>query len=196
MIIEPGTRRRLAAGLLVAGMLGCGREPGGSTGAVFHGEDPFAVRLAYPSSWRLAQERGRLEPYAGVRLLGPRNAEDTYTASITARGRLAPHGAESAGKTAEESARLYASQLIDGSVVESDTRRRQWGADVADVTVAYTIPPLHRRGLKPLPVPVRTRTLFIRRGEYAYQIAYSADAREYDAHRDEFDALLRSLRFP
>ncbi len=188
-------------GLVVAltvltGIVGCNRGNGGREGTVFRGEEPpLSVSLAYPPSWRLVEERGRAEPYAALRLLGPRNAEDTYTAYISVRGSPLPPEARAADEDPGDPARRYLSQLIDGTAVESDARRRQWGTDVRDLTVAYTVPPLHRSGLKPVPIPVRTRTLFLRRGGYAYQVAYSADAREYAAHLGEFDALLASLRF-
>jgi hypothetical protein len=96
---------------------------------------------------------------------------------------------------ADEQVRRYTSQLIDGASIESDVHRKQWGTNVRDLTVAYTVPPLHRSGLKPVPIPVRTRALFLRRRGYAYYVAYSADAREYAAHEDAFNALLASLRF-
>jgi hypothetical protein len=91
--------------------------------------------------------------------------------------------------------RRYTAQLLDGTAVESDVRRRRWGTDVLDLTVAYTVPPLHRSGLAPVPIPVRTRTLFLRRGTFAYEVVYSADAREYATHQDAFERVLASLRF-
>jgi hypothetical protein len=42
---------------------------------------------------------------------------------------------------------------------------------------------------------VKTRTVLLRRGPYLYEIAYSADAREYAAHAQAFDRILASLRF-
>lgn len=182
--------------MAAAGTLGCDREAGGrNAGTVYRGADSaLGVSLEYPPSWRLVEEQGRVEPYAAVRLLGPRNAEDTYTASMTVRGWLMPREADQA-EDADEQVRRYTSQLIDGALVESDVRRRQWGTEVRDLIVAYTVPPLHRSGLQPVPIPVRTRSLFLRRREYAYHVAYSADAREYAAHEDAFDAVLASLRF-
>ena len=193
---QAGWRCAAAVSLLaIAAPLGCGDGRGGRDTADYRGtEPPLAVSLDYPPSWRLVEERGRAEPYAAVRVLGPRNAEDTYTAYMTVRGWLVPG---EAGRMEEIDGRVhrYTSQLLDGSAVESDMRRRQWGTDVRDLTVAYTVPPLHRAGLKPVQIPVRTRTLFLRRGEYAYEVSYSADAREYASHQDAFDELLASLRF-
>ena len=179
--------------MVLAGLSGCSRGSSRDAAAFHSDEPPLAVSLSYPRSWRLVEERGRAEPYAAVRLLGPRNAEDTYTAYITVRGSLLPPATRA--DDADGPAARYLARLIDGTAVESDTRRRQWGTEVRDLTVAYTVPPLHRAGLRPLPIPVRTRTLFLRRGDHAYEIAYSADAREYASHLAAFDELLTSLRF-
>ena len=180
--------------LAALGMSGCGRGGGAETADYRGQEPPLALSLDYPPSWRLTEEHGRTEPYAALRVLGPRNAEDTYTAQMVVRGSVLPrdeHGTESL----DERVRRYTAQLLDESTVESEARRRQWGAEVRDVTVVYTVPPLHRSGLKPLPISVRARTVFLQRDGYAYDITYSADAREYASHQEAFDELLASLRF-
>ena len=46
-------------------------------------ELPVAFR--YPGAWRLTETTGRLEPYRQARLDGPRNSDDTFTASFIAR---------------------------------------------------------------------------------------------------------------
>jgi len=63
------------------------------------------------------------------------------------------------------------------------------------LTVAYTIPPLHHRDVKPKEIPVTTRTLFLEKSPYLYQLVYSSDAREYDQHAESFDHLVSTFRF-
>jgi hypothetical protein len=64
-----------------------------------------------------------------------------------------------------------------------------------DVAITYVIPPLHTHGLKPIEIPVKTRTVIFQREAYVYQLTFSADAREYDQHAQAFEQLLQSFRF-
>ena len=57
------------------------------------------------------------------------------------------------------------------------------------------IPPLLHKGLKPVKVSVRTRTLFTQKGSMLYRITYSADTRIYARHLKKFDRLLETLQF-
>ena len=198
--MRPGLRPRFFAVGMAAVctmVLGCdgGHSPRPRPGErVYHGTTPpLVVSLAYPSAWRLTEEVGSRERYAQVHLLGPRNAEDTYTAYIAVRG-VVPDG-EGAMGGLDERVRRYADELLEGTTIESLRPTSLQHAEARDLLVAFTVPPLFHPGLKSLPIPVKTRTVFLRRGAYLYEVIYSADAREYAAHAPAFERVLASLRF-
>ena len=181
---------------VLAGAAGCGPPAAvpGPAERLYQGmQPPLALRFVYPSAWRLTEEQGTLEPYAELRLLGPRNEEDTYTASITVR---AIRPADDPALPLEVRVREYRDHLPDGAVVERHAARKLEQAPAEDLAVSWTVPPLFRSGLKPLPIPVKTRAVLFRRGPYLYELIYSADARDYAAHEPVFERLLASLRFP
>jgi hypothetical protein len=184
--------------LVCAASLGCGGgqgvPPRPGERAYRGATPPLALSLAYPSDWRLTEEAGRREPYAQLRLLGPRNAEDTYTAYIAVRG-VAPEAERGAGESLDERVRRYADELLDGATIESVQPASLQQAEARELVTLFTVPPLFRSGLKPLPIPVKTRAVFVHRGPYRYELIYSADAREYAAHAPAFDRVLASLRF-
>ena len=56
-------------------------------GQMYKGTDArLSVTFRYPATWRLQEERGKVDPYSEVRLMGPRNRENTYTCSLIVRG--------------------------------------------------------------------------------------------------------------
>lgn len=184
--------------LVCAASLGCGGGQGVPPRPgerVYRGATPpLALSLVYPSDWRLTEEAGRRERYAQLRLLGPRNAEDTYTAYIAVRG-VAPDAESGAGESLDARVRRYADELLDGTTIESVQPASLQQAEARELVASFTVPPLFRSGLKPLPIPVKTRAVFVHRGPYRYELIYSADAREYAAHAPAFDRVLASLRF-
>lgn len=184
----------LAAGVAAAGCVG-------SSSAPRHGEQryrgdapPLALSFVYPADWRLTTETGARERYVQLRLLGPRNAEGTYTAYITVRG-VPPDAEGGAMESLDEWVTRYTNQLLEGAAVESIETGQLQDAETRDLVVSFTVPPLFRSGLKPLPIPVKTRTVFLQHGSSRYACSYSADAREYAAHVQVFDWVLASLRF-
>jgi len=152
------------------------------------------VRFDYPAGWRLTEERGAIDAYVSVRLLGPRNAQDTYTAYIVVRsspfqanGGLHP----SAGALMDQ----FLETAPPGAVVESRVVTPVDGQPADDLTLSYTIPPFFHKGLVPAATKVKTRLLALERPPYLYELTYSADAQEYDAGAASFARLLESLRF-
>ena len=157
-------------------------------------EADLPVSFEYPSDWRLMEERGVTESYHAVRLLGPRNADDTYTAYFVVRAfPVQPPGSRYADQRALVSHIL--THLPDGASVDPQATRPLDGASADEWTVEYTIPPLHHVGRKAVKIPVKTRTVVVQRGPLLYEIAYSADERNYEAHLPAFEGLLSSLQF-
>ena len=170
---------------------GCGpaTNPLGPEERQYQTKNPLlGLKIVYPAEWRLAEERGGREPYAELRVVGPRNQEDTYSASMVVR---ATAGDESLAARA----RTYQDLLPDDAVVESRAARRLQQVSAQEFVVSWVVPPLFRSGLKAQPIPVKTRTVLFRRGASLYELIYSADAREYDRYAGAFDRLLASLRF-
>ena len=154
----------------------------------------LSLTFRYPEDWRLQEEEGAIDLYRQVRLLGPRNREDTYTPYLSVAA--APVKAEG-GRFEDLTERigLYRANLPVGAKLEQEGERVVGGERGLDLTIRYVIPPLHHKGLKNLPIPVKTRTLFFQRDRTLYEVIYSADAREYDLYAKVFEELLKSLHF-
>ena len=169
-------------------------QPAGESLTYQSQDSRLAMTFQYPSGWSVQEEEGKLELYSQVRLMGPRNAEDTYSPFIAVR--VSP-ALEAGGRhrDAAELAQYHAAHQPPGARVTRDATQTVVGASAHDVTMTYTIPPLHHRGLKALSIPVTTRTLFLQRGLYLYELIYSADAREYERHAPVFEHVLQTFRF-
>ena len=192
-----GRALTMSALAVCVGALGCGGSitaPGPGERLYRGAAPPLALSLIYPARWRLMEEQGRREPYAQARFLGPRNAEDTYTAYIAVRGIL-PDSEGGPTESLDERVRRYTEELLEGAAIESVQPTALQQGEARDLVVSFTVPPLFRSGLKPIPIPVKTRIVFLQRGRSCYEIAYSADAREYAAHAPAFERVLASLRF-
>ena len=179
------------------GILREGRERMTRTGneAEYRGTEPaLSVTFHYPADWRLTEEQGRLEVYREVRIQGPRNAEDTYTGFLIVRSSPLKTSGGRFG-SAEELLRHKRRYALPGTTVLVDGTRRVAGRTARELVVTYTIPRLNQPGLKPLPIPVKTRTLVLMKDPYLYELSFSADAREYDRDAGAFERLLKTLAF-
>ena len=156
--------------------------------------DPLLpVTFEYPSGWSLREERGQLESYRQIRLLGQRNAEDSYTAYIS----VSASPRQDAGgrfQTVEQSVEHYKAHLAHDAKIESSTRRMVAGIEATELMISYTLRPWHHRDLKDLPVPLRVRTVFFEKNALLFQLTSSADSRESDQPTVAFDHFLNTLR--
>lgn len=166
---------------------------GGST--KYAGNDTrLQVEFRYPAGWQVQEERGKTDVYSEVRLLGPRNRDDTYTCAIAVRGSPAKaYGGKH--ETLVELVKHYTSHLFKDATILSENDRVVDGTHATELTVSYTIPPLHLPGLKAVEIPVKAHALFLEKDPYLYELIYSADAREYDRHADAFEQLIKTFRF-
>ena len=152
------------------------------------------VTFQYPKDWPVKEETGQVEAYREVRIKGPRNLEDTFTLLLAVRSSpLREHGGKF--RTIEELIQHHLSHLFAGAKIVARKKRMAGGQSAEDITVAYTIPPLHQPGLKAIEIPVKSRTLFVESHGRLYELLYNADAREYDEHRDAFEQLLTTFHF-
>lgn len=198
-------RTRTAALLVMAGIAVFGGRLGVVTSedrmemaghyAEYTSSDPdFVASFAYPEGWSLDEERGTMEAYREVRVRGPRNADDTYTSYLAVRASpLKTAGGPFA--TTADAVEHYMSRLPAGAVVASRETRVVAGLTADDLTVDYTLPPLHLHGLKPTAIPIKTRTVFLERGSYLYELILSADAREFPRQAETFERLVATVRF-
>lgn len=161
----------------------------------YRGNAPeLSVTFRYPKGWRLQEEAGTMERYRQVRVLGPRNHDDTYTCYLSVRGApVKSHGGKYA--TIHELIGSYRAYAFRDATVEAEAQPTVSGLKAREMTVSYVVPPQHKPRLKPIAIPVKTRILFLEKGPYLYEVSYSADAREYDQRAGAFDRLIKSFRF-
>ncbi|HEX9779914.1 MAG TPA: hypothetical protein VGB20_01720 [bacterium] len=153
------------------------------------------VRFQYPSQWTVQFDAGQIQAYRQLLILGPRNAEETFRAQLVVRS----SPTKEAGGRFSGPGELIAN--LTGTVPEGASADEGSARDIADtpardITLSYVIPPMHKTGLKSLPIPVRQRTVVLQRGSELVELVYSADAREYERHAGAFDRLLGTLQFP
>ena len=161
----------------------------------FHSAVPaLPLSFEYPKDWKLEEEQGSVEKYHSVRLMGPRNPAGTYTSTISIAGSpVSKEGGKFAGLA--DIVKNYKEHQIPGSRVEEEKVTVVGGQGAVDLTVSSVIPPMLHKGLKPVKISVRTRTLFTQKGSTLYRITYSSDRRIYTRHLKKFDRLLETLQF-
>lgn len=155
----------------------------------------LAVAFRYPADWIAQEEGGRRQPFQQVRMLGPRNAEETYRCYVAVS---AVPSAAAGGRhaTAEAMADNYTRHLPGEGTVLASRETSLAGARGRDVTVSYTQSEWRFHGVhKSGRVPIKARTLIVEKESVLYQLTFSADAREYEQHATAFEQLLRSFRF-
>ena len=195
-ILSPASTLKMPKRLILGSLLlGC-LSLGWASFSEYRTEDPgFSMRFQYPKGWKIQREEGRIERYQLVRVLGPRNSEGSYSCYLSIVGMpLKPGGGkfESLGEFIQD----YREHLPSGTTLEQEGKAKVGGGQEAvDLTFSYVVPPLHKPGLKPLEIPVRSRILLFQKGTLLYRITYSADAREYDRHAGAMEKLIQSLRF-
>ena len=185
------------AGLGVAAAQASAADPAKEAKPVteFHSTVPaFPVVFEYPKDWKLKEEQGAVEKYHGVRLSGPRNPAGTYTSYISITGSpVSKEGGRFAGLA--DIVKNYKEHQIAGSRIEEEKVTVLGGQAAVDMTVSSVIPPMLHKGLKPVKISVRTRTLFTQKGSTLYRVTYSADIRIYGRHLKKFDRLLETVQF-
>lgn len=182
-------------GLGAWGLWRCEAAPTAMQGEnMYQGTAPeLRVTFSYPDQWPLHEEHGKVESYQAVRIMAPRNADDTYTSHISVYGApLKSHG----GKfdSAEERMDQYKRHLLPGAQVIAEGARQVGGLQATDLFVSYTIPAIHHKGIKAAPVPVKERKVVVAHPPYLYELSYTADALEYDRYADQFERLLESFQ--
>ena len=158
------------------------------------GDPNLPVAFQYPSGWRLREERGVIDSYRLVRLLGPRNPEDTYTAYLVVR--VAPLDASTrAAEAVDAFFDRYLDHLPDSTVIDAQERWTIAGVPATALTVSYTIPTLDDERAGEVRIPVTTRTIVMARRDALYEFVYSADTAAYPTYETYVEQLLKSFSF-
>ncbi len=156
------------------------------------GELPMAFE--YPQDWPLDTEQGKIEPYRQIRILGPRNNENSYRSYFIVL--RAPLQADGKYKSVADFLKNYKEHLMRRSEVLSEGKTKLGGMEAQEMLAQYTMPAWHHQDLNAPEVPVKTRIVVASDNNYLYQLMYSADAREFDAHTKTFERLIETFHLP
>ena len=167
-------RTTAIAGLALLGLGLWGAWRGEATVNAMQGENMYQgtapelrVTFSYPDHWPLHEERGTVESYQAVRIMAPRNAGSTYTSHLSVSG--AP--LKSQGGTfenAEERLEQYKRNLPPDAKILAEAPRQVGELTATELLVSYTLPAIHHKGLKAVPVPIKERKVVIAHGRYLY----------------------------
>jgi hypothetical protein len=155
---------------------------------------PLRVSFEYPTDWEFQEGHGAMEPYAQVRLIGPRNGEGTYSCYIVVRH--FQRRAQGRFASAQDAARYHIKHLPPDAKMLSQRDEIIGGHAARSIIATYTIPALHKAALRSRDIPVRQQTMFLEQGPSIYEITFSADSREYLKHLSAFSRLLQTFAFP
>ena len=161
---------------------------------MYRGTAPeLRVSFSYPEQWPLHEEHGKMEPYQAVRIMAPRNAEDTYTSHISVQGSpLKPQGGKF--ESAEERVDHYKQHLLPDAEIIAEAQREVGGLKATDLVASYTISAILHKGIKAAAVHIKERKIVMASPSYLYEVSYTADQREYDRYADVFDQLVKSFQ--
>lgn len=155
----------------------------------------FRLSFQHPQSWRPQEETGTVERYQQVRLLGPRNREDTFSAVLSVAG-FPTRDLGGGYEGLADFYKNYREHLPPGSHVTHTTDRPVAGQKAYDLTYSFQAPRIpHHHDMPKEQIQVRTRALFLQNGAYLYRISYSTDARDYDQNARVLERVLETLQF-
>ncbi len=156
------------------------------------GDPDLPVAFQYPRGWMLSEERGVIDSYRLVRLLGPRNPADTYTAYLVVR--VVPlDGSTPNTRAVDAFFDRYLDHLPDSTVIDAQERWTIAGVPATSLTVSYTIPTLDDKRAGEVRIPVTTRMIIMVRHDALYEIISSADTAAYPAYETVVEQLLKSF---
>src|SRR3989344_7712910 len=115
---------------------------------VYHGSQPYLdISFQYPRDWRVMEDKGKIDAYTQAMVLGPRNLDDTYTASFIVRGSPLK-SKQGRFENVEQLKQNYLTHLYKDPRLLDQSAAKVQNRTAEDVMVVYTIPPAHHIGLK------------------------------------------------
>jgi hypothetical protein len=157
---------------------------------------PLGVTFEYPQNWVAGAERGRQQPYWQVIILGPRNPEDTFSATLVVRKlpkRTAGGVHEDLDALLRARRRQY--EARQRLVTFEETQRTLLDRRAQQLQFAYaaTIPTAQDQ-TKTLTTRLQVVIVSLDVGDHLYELTYEADADEFSLYQPVFEHLLETLR--
>ncbi len=150
-----------------------------------------AVRFYYPNTWNIKIDQGKIEDYTQVFVRGPRNLDDTYTTAFIVRE--TPMGSKF--KNIDELRQHRMKYIYSRAVFSEQKEAKIDNQSARSFIAAYTIPPSHSHGLKPLPIQLKCWVVFVENNQKLYEIIFNSDAQLFDKYSPDFAHLLKTFRF-
>jgi hypothetical protein len=141
----------------------------------------------YPSDWPVREVQGK--EYDEVFIRGPRNEENTYSLSLVVRVSTTNSNLDTLiADYLERSKRL--SKFRETSRATGTLA----GAEAVEIEIGYIIPlPINSVNAKE--TPIIERTIFLRRGNRLYEIAYKGVEKDYHRYLEAFRNAARTFEF-
>lgn len=156
-------------------------------------ELPFSFRL--PGNWTTGTTTGKSADYRQIIVQGPRNNEDTYTASLVILSapvqNKPPYG--SMESLISASSRIY-SPAHDGRLILDKTPLVLDGSTAVKVEGSFQTNTPVRTG-KAKRVTVKQIDIFTERQDRLYKMSFSADERDFRKYDEVLKELLSSVRW-
>ncbi len=152
------------------------------------------LSFEYPAAWRIIEDRGKIQAYSQALVIGPNNTAETFSANFVVLG--SPIKAK--GGRFENIAQLrgnFTSHLYENPHFLDSLGAKIEKYDAETVIATYTIPPTFDKGIKPLEVPVKTKAFFTQVNDCFYEVIYTADVQDFSKYENDFDHLVKSIRF-
>ena len=154
---------------------------------------PFDFTFEYPGNWVKGVDRGAHEPYWQVVMLGPRNAEDTYSASLTVR--LLPSasvGGQFKNLDALVKERKRRQSRNSGFTVVLEGPLQVAGTPAQELLYSIVVP-LSTPARKAAPAVLQSHEVRLSVRGHLYELIYTADQRDFEAYHKVFTHLLESV---
>jgi hypothetical protein len=164
--------------------------------ARFSSDNPLLdFTFLYPADWQAIEIKGKEKAYTEVFIRGPRNAENTYSLSLVVRvmpisekeGRWVDLKAVAADYVAK-------SKGLAGFREVSRAEGRLADVEAIEIEMGYMMP-LPLNAVNPKKTQIIERKVFLKRGSYFYELAYTAVEEDYYKYLDAFRNASRTLEF-
>ena len=149
------------------------------------------VEFKYPKTWKIHSEKGKVQNYTQVLVVGPRNKASDYNAMFTVR--VSPVGDRF--KEADELLQFKKDHMYQTAQVMDQSDLMLGAERGKSVMLAHTIPASGEHGMNTSPIDVKTQLIVVRHGGEFYEVIYKADKADFELYRKDFDQLTRSFKF-
>ena len=159
--------------------------------AIFRTTPPYPpASFEYPDSWKVVESAG--EGYKDVTVMGPRNADDTFSLALAIRFTELPSPRADLKDIAD--GYIARRSKLQGFVLVSRSRLEINSREAESIEISYLFPKsLDRLDSGTMKICER-RILFIRDGSQ-YEIIYSATESDFLQYGETAQAVIRSLKF-